>query len=112
MHMYMQILGGELEGECCDFEAASGHGLKCSVRGVESYAQITKWKYVKGLTRHVMVQSDHTLMQDDLIGATPTRQYQVRELPHICAHCTCTCMCTCVFSASAHYVMIVHQEYS
>ena len=50
------------------------------MRGVESYAQTTKWKYTKGLTRQVMVQSDHTLMQDDLIGATPTRQYQVREL--------------------------------
>ena len=73
-----QVLEGCLEGECSDFEAASGHGLKCVVSGVESYAHITEWKYIKGLTRHVQVSTDHSLMQDDLTGASPTRQYQVR----------------------------------
>ena len=71
------MLGEDLEGECSDFEAASGHGLTCTVTGVESYAHITKWKYTKGLTRHVLVSTDHSLMQDDLVGASPARQYKV-----------------------------------
>ena len=71
------MLGEDLEGESTDFEAASGHGLKCTVSGMESYAHIAKWKYTKGLTRHVLFSTDHTLMQDDLAGASPTRQYKV-----------------------------------
>ena len=79
------MLGEDLEGECSDFEAASGHGLKCTVSGMDSYAQITKWKYTKGLTRNVLVSTDLSLIQDDLIGASPSRQYKV-SVVHVHLH--------------------------
>ena len=53
--------------------------MRCTVSGVESYAHITKWKYTKGLMRHVLFSTDNSLMQDDLVGASPTRQYKVNE---------------------------------
>lgn len=77
----IQILKGKVRGECSDFEATSGHGLKCSVSGVESHAQDTTREYTKGLRRQVVVKTDHSLMtRDKTIAATPTRHYKVSEL--------------------------------
>ena len=69
-----------MEGVCSDFQAISGHGLKCSVSGVESHAhaQDTTGEYTKGLRRQVVVTTDQSLnIKERGIAATPTRHYEV-----------------------------------
>ena len=64
-------------GECCDFEAVPGHGLKCTVCGVEEYSVPTKWAYSSTITRQLYVQSPLSLVPEQSQGASLPRSYQV-----------------------------------
>ena len=65
-----KVLGDHLEGECTDFEAVPGHGLKCKVTGVEGGAGKND---VKTFSRHPCVT-----MTTPLVGSKKeSRIYQV-----------------------------------
>ena len=65
-----KVLGDHLEGECTDFEAVPGHGLKCKVTGVEGGAGK---KDAKTFSRHPCVT-----MTTPLVGSNKeSRIYQV-----------------------------------
>ena len=73
----LQALGGDLKGECRDFEAVPGHGLKCTVWGVEEYSVPAKWTYSSTIVRHPCVQSPLSLIPEQSKGASLPRIYQV-----------------------------------
>lgn len=73
-----QELKEELKGECRDFQAVPGHGLKCAVSGLQEYTRETEWTYSKVLSREVCVQTDVNLMIRDIELGPSERVYQVR----------------------------------
>lgn len=74
----MQEVDEEYEGECRDFEAVPGYGLKCSVSGLEAYTRKTEWKYSRLMTRHVCVSTNTNLMVKDIeLGPVTSRSYRV-----------------------------------
>lgn len=75
----MQTLGGDnITGNCTDFEAVPGHGLKCSVSGIEKYTKPVEWTYTSTLTRYPCVNTSQTFVpQNKNTGASPPRNYQV-----------------------------------
>ena len=74
----MQALGGDITGKCVDFEAVPGHGLKCSVSGVEKYTKPVEWTYKSTLTRFPCVSTSQSFVpQIENTGASPPRNYQV-----------------------------------
>ena len=73
----IQELGDDMEGDCSEFEAIPGHGLQCTISGVESYAKITKWRYSKIAKRECLVATDQTLVVEESGGAGVSRKYKV-----------------------------------
>ena len=73
-----QELGESLEGECSDFEAVPGRGLKCTVSGVEGYMGEEK-KPSQAVTREPCVTPQTSLVDPPPIseGAQQSRRYQV-----------------------------------
>ncbi len=74
--IFLQSLGGELRGECRDFEAVPGHGLKCSVWGVESQSN-TSMDNNELIKRHIVIQTTSSLLPQQSSGASLPRNYQV-----------------------------------
>lgn len=69
-----------LEGDCQDYEAVPGHGLKCSVSGMERYTSKTEWRYSTVFCRSECVTAPGVdLMVRDIEMGAGTRTYQVRE---------------------------------
>ena len=78
MFVRTQEVDEELEGECLDFEAVPGHGLKCTVSGVEAYTHKTEWRYSKLISREVCpTSSAHNLMVRDIEMGAASRKYKV-----------------------------------
>ena len=68
-----KVLGDHLEGECMDFEAVPGHGLKCKVTGVEGYVGGAGKGNAKIFSRQPCVT-----MTTPLVGSNKeSRTYQV-----------------------------------
>ena len=68
----------EYEGECQEFEAVPGHGLKCRVSGLETYTGKVQWKYSRLMTRQVCINTHNSLMVKDIeLGPTTSRSYKV-----------------------------------
>ncbi|XP_064404796.1 copper-transporting ATPase 1-like isoform X4 [Halichondria panicea] len=68
---------GELRGECRDFEAVPGHGLRCTVWGVDQYSKSDTWGDTTPLKRLIVVQSTSSLLPQQSNGASPSRNYEV-----------------------------------
>ena len=67
-----------MEGECIDFEAVPGHGLKCKVTGVEGYTGGAGRGNAKTFSRQPCVT-----MTTPLVGSNKeSRIYQVSCLLH------------------------------
>lgn len=77
---YLQEVGEELGGECEDFEAVPGHGLKCVVSGMEGYARKKEWRYSKLFQRDVCVHTSLNMMVRDIEMGAGSRKYQVSTL--------------------------------
>ncbi|XP_064383927.1 copper-transporting ATPase 1-like isoform X2 [Halichondria panicea] len=72
-----QALGGELRGECQEFEAVPGRGLRCTVLGVDQYSNSDTWENTIPLKRLIVIQSSTSLLSLQRGGASPPRIYKV-----------------------------------
>ena len=75
--IFSQALGGELRGECRDYEAVPGHGLRCTVWGVDQYSKSDTWGDTTPLKRLIVVQSTSSLLPQQSEGASPPKSYEV-----------------------------------
>ncbi len=74
----LQELGGQIDGNCTDFEVVPGYGLKCTVGGVERYWAGGKETLPKAATRQLCVRSETSLVPEvQPQGANEPREYKV-----------------------------------
>ena len=77
LSLVVQEVSDELEGECHEFEAVPGRGLKCLVSGMEDYTQKMEWKYSRVISRENCVDTNINLMVQDIEMGTSSRVYKV-----------------------------------
>ena len=77
----LQELGSMITGECKDFQVVPGHGLKCVVSGVETYASQRQTDVLglpKVASRCVCVDSETSFFTNE--EASQTRKYDVSTI--------------------------------
>ena len=72
-----QEFGEIIHGDCNDFEAVPGHGLKCTISGLEKYSR-EECHDSNMIIRHAYVTTETSLVAENMEGASPTKKYQVR----------------------------------
>ncbi len=76
---FPQALGGELRGECQDFEAVPGQGLRCSVVRVADSVSDTATLDSMTISRHIVIQTTSSLLSQESSAASLPRSYQVKK---------------------------------
>ena len=78
IHMYIQELGGNIHGDCSDFEVVPGYGLKCTVSGLEEYSRGETQHSGTIVIRHTCVTPETSLVAESGEGASQAKKYQVK----------------------------------